>query len=83
MTNAERDALLVRIDEQIEEINKALERDYHALHGNGHPGLVSRVQKLEDWQEQAESFKQKYGSVIGWIITTAIAVFAVFKPHEQ
>lgn len=38
---------LSEIKANIKEIKKALDKDYHALHGNGSPGLIHRVTVLE------------------------------------
>ena len=38
---------LAELKSKIEEIKEALDKDYHALHGNGHPGLIHRVTVLE------------------------------------
>ena len=51
MTDEQRDELLVRIDEHVKGIDDKLRSDYRVLHGNGHPGLISRVQTLEtNWR---------------------------------
>lgn len=42
---------LSEIKANIEAIKEALDKDYHALHGNGSPGLVQRVTELEhNWR---------------------------------
>lgn len=38
---------LAKLESKIEEIQGALSKDYKALHGNGHPGLIERVTLLE------------------------------------
>lgn len=83
MTASERDKMLMEMHAEIKVISTTLEKQDKALYGNGQPGVIEKVQKLQDWHDHAESFKAKYGSVIGWIVTTAIAIFAVFKPHEN
>ncbi|MBP5531124.1 MAG: hypothetical protein J6Y54_03735 [Lentisphaeria bacterium] len=70
MTDRERDDLLIRLDTSVEDIKGKLERDFAALHGNGHPGLLARMAAVETWiREHSESWK--------WIISTIIAVAAV------
>lgn len=36
-----------RMDDRLENIEESLSRDYKCLHGNGQPGLIQQVQKLE------------------------------------
>ncbi len=79
LTPKERDALLIRIDERLEHVEAALARDYQALHGNGRPGLIERVQELETRRDQSERFGRKYGAVLAWGITTLIAAYAAWK----
>ena len=70
MTDAERDAMLERIDDKLKDIREALERDFKALYGNGHAGLLSRMSAMETWQKgHSDAWK--------WIISTVIAVAAV------
>lgn len=79
MTNDERDELLIRMDERINTINEKLNSDYKHLHGNGSPGLIARVQALEDAQVAQEKHHGAMWCVIGFIVNAAIAVYAVFK----
>ena len=79
MTNDERDDLLIRMDERIKVINEKLNTDYKHLHGNGSPGLIARVQALEDYKEAREKHHGAMWGVIGFIVNAAIAVYAVFK----
>lgn len=70
MTDSERDAALGRIEAEVKEIKEALKRDFSALHGNGHPGLLARMAALETWQRgHSDAWK--------WIISTIIAAAAV------
>ena len=70
MTDAERDATLRAIEQSIMEIKEALKRDFQALYGNGHAGLLSRMTAMETWQKgHSDAWK--------WIISTVIAVAAV------
>ena len=79
MTDAERDELLIRLDESTKEIKNKLKTDYAHLHGNGRPGLLERVQKLEDWQAARQHHYGAIAGVIGFIINAAIAVYAALK----
>lgn len=81
MSDRERDTLLIRIDERLKGIESALARDYKCLHGNGQPGLIERVQKLEDYHANENGFFKKFGGIIAWMITTIIAVYSAVKHH--
>ena len=81
MTDEDRDLLLVRIDERLKSIDGALARDYKCLHGNGQPGLIERVQKLEDYHANENGFFKKYGGFVGWVIAMSIAVYSAVKHH--
>ena len=80
MTDTEKE-LLIRIDERTKDIQEALARDYKLLHGNGQPGLLERVQKLENMHQNENTMLKKYGSVIAWLITTALAIYSTLKHH--
>ena len=79
MTDTERDELLIRLDESTKEIKNKLKTDYAHLHGNGRPGLLERVQKLEDWQAARQHHYGAIAAAIGFIVNTAIAVYAAIK----
>lgn len=81
MTDEDRDMLLVRIDERLEFIKGALARDYKCLHGNGQPGLIERVQKLEDYHANENGFFKKYGGFVAWLIAIIIAGYSAIKHH--
>lgn len=81
MTDRERDTLLIRMDERLKAIDGALARDYKCLHGNGQPGLVERVQKLEDFHANENGFTKKYGGIFAWAVTTFLAIYSVVKHH--
>ncbi len=70
MTDGELREALKRIEEDVKQIHEALKRDFAALHGNGHPGLLSRMAAMETWQRgHSDAWK--------WIISTVIAAAAV------
>jgi len=79
MTDAQRDELLIRMDERINTINEKLDTDYKHLHGNGQPGLISRVQALEDARAAEAKHHSAMWAVIGFCVNAAIAVYAVFR----
>ena len=79
MTGAQRDALLTRLDERTDEIKKALDRDFKVLYGNGKPGLLERVQRLEDRQTARRHHCGTVAAVLGFIVNAAIALYAAVK----
>ena len=79
MTDTERDELLIRLDESTKEIKNKLKADYAHLHGNGRPGLLERVQKLEDWQAACQHHYGAVAVVIGFAVNAAIALYAALK----
>ena len=82
MSDVERDELLIRIDEQVKEIKSKLDRDGRMIYGNGKPGLLSRVQSLEDFHRNENTFLKKSGGIIAWIVTTILAAVAVWNKHN-
>lgn len=79
MTDEERDELLIRLDERTQKIASDLKDDYKALYGNGQPGLLSRVQKLEDWKDAKQKHVGAIAGVLGFIVNAAIALYAAIK----
>ena len=79
MTDTERDELLIRLDESTKEIKNKLKTDYAHLHGNGRPGLLERVQKLEDWQAAQQHHWGTAAAVLGFVVNAAIALSAYIK----
>lgn len=70
MTDGELREALNGIKEDVADIKEALKRDFATLHGNGHPGLLSRMAAMETWQKG-------HGDAWKWIISTIIAAAAV------
>ena len=68
MTDQERDELLIRLDERIKDISSKLKTDYAHLHGNGRPGLIERVQLLEDWRASMHHHWGAVAAVVGFLI---------------
>lgn len=70
MTDGELREAFNGIQKELVDIKKALDRDFAALYGNGHPGLLPRMAAMETWQKgHSDAWK--------WIISTIIAVAAV------
>ena len=68
---------LASINEQLKTIFNELEEIKRTLHGDS--GLVTKVAKLE----KAEEGAGKNMNVVGWIITTIIALYAAFFKHAN
>ena len=79
MTDAERDELLIRMDERMKSIDEKLAADYKHLHGNGQPGLIERVKELEDWKDAKQKHVGAIAGVIGFVINAVIAWYAALK----
>ena len=67
-------------------IETKLDNDYLALHGNGQPGLIvkhekleNRVQTLEQKVETQSGIAGKLVIGIAWLVTTAIALYNLFR----
>ena len=65
--------------ERLTSIEVKLDADYRALHGNGKPGLLYRVNKLENSMYAGGMLYRAVVSVIAWVITLAVAVYAALK----
>lgn len=61
------ETLIREIYADVREIKTKLERDYSALYGNGHPGLIDRVQKLENEFSKMNEKRKWYREWLGWI----------------
>ena len=61
---------LTEIKANIESIKEALDKDYHALHGNGHPGLIHRVTVLEHNMKWIKWIVGAIGTGIGLVGAT-------------
>jgi hypothetical protein len=44
-------------------------------------GIPSRVQTLENYHTNENSFFRKFGAIIAWVVTTALALYSVVKHH--
>lgn len=65
--------------ERLTSIEVKLDADYRALHGNGKPGLLDRVSKLENSMYAGGMLYRAVVSVVAWIITLAVALYAALK----
>jgi hypothetical protein len=65
--------------ERLTSIEVKLDADYRALHGNGKPGLLDRVNKLENSMYAGGMLYRAVVSVVAWIITLAVALYAALK----
>jgi hypothetical protein len=65
--------------ERLTSIEVKLDADYRALHGNGKPGLLDRVSKLENSMYAGGMLYRAVVSVIAWLITLAVAIYAAVK----
>ena len=74
---------LSAMNEQLKTLFNSVQEIKDMLHGDGKTGLVSRMTALETRMDSAE--KQSTGSVslIGWLVTTAIAAYAAFIKHSN
>ena len=71
--------------DRLARIEEAINNDYKALYGNGKPGLLDRMvaieSKMQLMQAEASSNRDWFTRIresIGWLVTTAIAVYAAF-----
>ena len=76
----ENETLIREIYADVREIKTKLDRDCAALYGNGHPGLIDRVQKLENEFSKMNEKRKWYREWLGWIFA-AIAFFANYVPN--
>ena len=82
MTNEELGRQLGRIEAKLESIDNSLQNDYRHLHGNGQPGLLTRVQQLEDLHKNENQITKKIGIVAAWLVNAVIATIALFKHNN-
>lgn len=71
--------ILGRMDERLANIENALRRDYHALHGNGAPGIVERVTNLEASVNSTWRTIQTAGTVVMAVISLVVSMLAMIK----
>lgn len=81
MTKFEQDVI-----DRLARIETKLIQDYNALHGNGKPGIItkmenitSRVDNLEARQKEQSKQTGLVAGVIGFLVNAAIALYAALK----
>ena len=70
---------LTAISEQNKTIFNMLKDIDKTINGNGRPGLIERVTTLETQSSGAN----KNLTVVGWLITTLVAIYAAFFKHTN
>lgn len=65
--------------ERLTSIEVKLDADYRALHGNGKPGLLDRVNKLENSMYAGGFLYRTIVSFVAWFVALAVAVYAAVK----
>ena len=67
-------------------IETKLDNDFRALHGNGQPGLIEKHEKLESRVKSIEDAMKTQSGIAGkvviglaWLVTTAIALYNLFR----
>lgn len=65
--------------ERLTSIEVKLDADYRALHGNGKPGLLDRVNKLENSMYAGGIIYRAVVSFVAWLIAIAVALYAAIK----
>jgi len=79
--------ILLDIQSKVSNMSAKVQNDYLALHGNGKPGLLKEVEELtkrvvaiEVKDSTNHTAAGKVAVILGWLITTIIALAALFKP---
>ena len=65
--------------ERLTSIEVKLDADYRALHGNGKPGLLDRVNKLENSMYAGGFLYRTIVSFVAWLVALAVAIYAAVK----
>jgi hypothetical protein len=65
--------------ERLTSIEVKLDADYRALHGNGKPGLLDRVSKLENSMYAGGMLYRAIVSFVAWLVALAVAIYAALK----
>ena len=74
MTDFERDVI-----DRLGRIETKLDADFRTLHGNGHPGLLDRVDELEKEMSALNSRKVWIKEWLGWIFALANLIVLYLK----
>jgi len=88
MNSDKLEELLIEIKDDIGTINVSLgkidtklDADFHAIHGNGKPGLIADVKNLTERIIKLEEKNKHNGTlwiILGFIINAAISLAAIF-----
>lgn len=78
MDQRERDELLIRIDERVRNIELQLEKETKIIHGNGHEGLTTRIQRIEDILKVQHKHFGATLATIAFLINALISLYAIF-----
>ena len=78
-TMADLRVILARMDGRLSGIEDALRHDYHALHGNGQPGIIERLTRLEAARHSAWGVIQAVGTVLLSLASMAVAIYAATR----
>ena len=71
--------ILARMDERLGHIEGALKRDYQVLHGNGQPGVIDRLTRLEEARRSVWGVVQAIGTVLLSLASMAVAIYAALR----
>ena len=71
--------ILGRIDERLKAIEESLKSTEKVLHGNGQPGVISRLTEVEVKQNGAWAVVKGIGSFILSILSAILATYASVK----
>ena len=71
--------------DRLARIEEAMKNDYRALYGNGKPGLLDRMASIESQIKSIAAERKcnldwftRIRESLGWLMTTAIAIYAAF-----
>lgn len=67
--------LLMQISGDVKVIKRDLGEDYKVLHGNGHAGLIARVEALEHAEQARNTTWKNIREWIGWLLAVVNFVF--------
>lgn len=71
--------MLARIEERLVKIQDDLDRDFKTLYGNGKPGVLERITKLEERQSSVWATIKSLGGFILSILSMGIALYAATR----
>ena len=65
--------------QRLSRMEPMVESTYKAINGNGHKGLAQQVAELESRTSVLESKHTLTAMIVGWFISTGIALYSLFK----